>query len=170
MTSLFETYLKTWTETRSHDVSTYERPNYVSTDLALDAFEKGKELGKQSFIDELSEKVISMVKENITVASDSGKDIIGVLRENNLKAYKIFISVTPNNSKVIITVDKDEHYSVKFEEKIDPLIEYIENENRKAGRNIEIVTLDESSHLNLAKLKLDGFSFAFDIINEKSLF
>lgn len=169
-TVVFESYLKNWTDIRSSEVSKYERPNFVSTDLALDAFNKGIEIGRIEFEEKIKNAIIKDTQENIEIVVKSIKNLMNVFTEKKLDVYKLFINVTPNYSKVIVTVNPKQHYSETFEKFIDPLISDTENKYFKIDKNIEIFTLDESENLDLIRIKNDGYSFGFDIINEKPLY
>lgn len=168
--ALFDTYLKSYAKTRTSEVSETPKVNFVSTDVAFGFFEEGIKLGEQEFKRKVKEQVEKKLQNQIASTSEVTKQISAVFKEKNYIANKLFLAINLDSSKILLTVPEDQHYKQDFMNLFYSLASDLESAYSKDDFCLSISAIDESENVNLSLLHSDGYTFGFDLINEKKIF
>ena len=168
--TIFDSYLKSYAQTRASEVSETPKVNFVSTDVAIDFFEQGKKIGEQEFKKKLRESISIKVSTQINATLDVVKQINNIFKEKKFIANKLFLSLNLESSKILFTVPEEQHYSEDFMNLFYTISSDLEGSYSKNSFALHILAMDESDNLNTELLKADGYSFAFDLINEKKIY
>jgi hypothetical protein len=168
--AVFETYLKSYAITKASEVSKTPKINFVSTDVAFGFFEEGIKLGEREFKKRLAEKVQAKITKQIESTFDITKQLASVFKEKNYIANKLFIAINLGSSKILYSVPEDQHYKEDFMNLFYSLASELETSYSNEDFHLSISAIDESENINVNLLKSDGYTFGFDLINEKKLF
>lgn len=165
--AVFESYLKAFAKTRATEVSETPKINFVSTDIAIAFWEEGKKIGEQEFKKRLKEAAIKKFESQLTCTLDVVKQISNVFKEKKFVANKVFLAINIDVSKILVTIPENQHYSKEFMNLFYPLAS--ELEDTYSEFQLYVSAIDESDKLNMNLLKSDGYTFGFDLANEKKL-
>ena len=152
-----------WAATRSDEIVFTPTAGYYSFDIVMDAWKKGKEEGKEQFIEEVRGKYFN----NAKLTTEALLLIIQALSKYSFFPNKVFINISIEGSSILLAIKEQIYTSEKFITNANEEASKLKLEFFEKGLNLQIGFLNDSPTLDISLLKSDGFGFAFDYDKKK---
>ncbi len=155
-----------WAATRSDESVLEPTHGYYPFSIIAEAFEKGLEHGEKN----LKEKVRSRFFSNANLVVEAVKEAINKFSDLSFNPLKLFVNISFESSKIILTFDEGDYISDKFLDNAFELSSDLKLNYFDKGLNLDISYLIDSENINLNTLKSDGFEVALDLSNQRLLY
>lgn len=170
MTAVFDTFLENFAKKRSSEVSETEKANFVSVEVAWRFFEEGVKVGEKDFKKEVNDFIRKQFSKHLEASKRVISHYLSIFEEKGYTARKLFLSVEPNSSKMLIAVAEEVHSSSEFLDLFYSVAADFEASYLNDEVYLQIGVIDDGENLNLDLLKCDGYSFSYDLLTERKLY
>lgn len=155
-----------WAATRSDDTVLHPTKGYYSFDTIAEAYKQGYEHGENNLKEVVRRKFFS----NAKIITKEIDKVLKKLNRESLSPNKIFIDLSFDRTKVLISVTENKYISDKF---IDTMYLYsskIQTELFDKGVNVHIGFVNDNKIIDKSLMECDGFGIGFDFITNKPLY
>lgn len=152
--------------TRSDKVVMNPRNGYYPFEIIAEAFNKGEEKAEEEIIEKLRGKFIE--KANLTNKAIS--KVLKRFKKEGFTPRKIFVDISMDNSKVLISVKEKIYVTDNFLDKAHSFVSNLKSISFDNGLNLGLGFLNDDKKIDLNQLKCDGFEIGFDIQTSTTLY
>lgn len=155
-----------WAATRSDDTVLHPTKLYYSFDTIAEAYKKGYEHGENNLKEVVRKKFFA----NAKLVSKEIDKILKKLNKDNNSPNKIFIDLSFDRTKILISIPEDIYISDSFIDENYLFVSKIQTELFDKGINADIGFVNDNRIIDNSLMECDGFGIGFDFNSNKPLY
>jgi hypothetical protein len=155
-----------WAATRTDESVIDPTHGYYPFAIIAEAFEKGIEHGEKN----LKEKVRGHFFSNAGLVVEVVNKALAAFKELNFDAKKMFVNISFESSKIILTFDESTYVTDDFLIAAYDLSSELQLFYFDKGLKLDLSYLIDSKEINLEAIKSDGFEISIDLKTRKPIY
>ncbi|MGE0561968.1 MAG: hypothetical protein AB7O47_09140 [Flavobacteriales bacterium] len=155
-----------WAATRSDDTVLHPTKGYYSFDAIAEAYKQGYEHGENNLKEVVRKKFFSNAK---LISKDIDK-VLKKLSKDKFSPNKIFIDLSFDRTKVLISISEDIYISNSFIDEMYSFVSNIQTDLFDKGINADIGFINDNRIIDKNLMECDGFGIGFDFNSNKPLY
>ncbi|MDR0801616.1 hypothetical protein [Fluviicola sp.] len=158
-----------WIATRPDDVVFSPREGFFSFEMIVDAFVKGQEKGAANFKSEAEEKLRVKFLDNAKKGIDNYNLLADFLSGKKTQVEKLFLNNSLQGTSILVSIDPSVYTTDSIND-FYAFISKLEVTCFKEGFNLNIGFISESESIDYNLLKADGYTFAYNVKEQKKVY